>query len=302
MLSNASWIPLFGATANSTSLRQANSGESGFSNFGAAKNSLAVGAVLDSGELASFSSHGPTADGRLKPQVTGVGVNVNSARGQGSKEGYLQFSGTSMASPAVAGVSALLMDAVPAHRRQPALTRARLMASAIKPDVWLADPAAFPLDNSEGPGALQAQYGLGNVSARTSVLARNEADGWVGGSAISELNEDEYAYTDIVIPGNASRLDLVMTWDDPPTDTIGSAVLNDLDLWLDQDADCEEAACGERSSRSRRDNVEWIIVRNPTPGTYSGQGGFPERLWTEAPKVWIGLDDYTRRFHPRAQS
>ena len=60
---------------------QANASVHGFSNYGAAKNSLAVGAVLDSGELASFSSHGPTADGRLAPLVVGTGVGVFSASG-----------------------------------------------------------------------------------------------------------------------------------------------------------------------------------------------------------------------------
>ena len=39
----------------------------GFSNYAAAKNSLSVGAASDDGSLAGFSSHGPTADGRLAP-------------------------------------------------------------------------------------------------------------------------------------------------------------------------------------------------------------------------------------------
>ena len=72
----------------------------GFSNYGAAKNSLAVGAALDSGSLAVFSSHGPTADGRLAPQVVGTGVDLYSAAGDGNRSGYNRISGTSMASPA----------------------------------------------------------------------------------------------------------------------------------------------------------------------------------------------------------
>ncbi len=172
---------------------QSNQDIHGFSNYASAKNSLAVGAVLDSGSLAGFSSHGPTADGRLAPQVVGAGVDVHSPAGDGSREGYNSFDGTSMASPAVAGVAALLMDAVPAHRDRPALARARLMASAIRPDAWLEDAAAFPAHNSNGPGTLQAQYGLGKASARTSVLDRNAPDGWRSGSAVSELEDGEYA-------------------------------------------------------------------------------------------------------------
>ena len=263
---------------------QANSSINGFSNFATAKNSLAVGAALDSGEIASFSSHGPTADGRLAPQIVATGVRLTSARGGGGRSDYITFSGTSMSSPAVAGVAALLMDAVPAHREQPALARARLMASAIRPEVWLESPAQFPADNSDGPGALQAQYGLGKVSARTSVLNRDQADGWVSGSAIAELGDGEQAYQDIQVPENASRLDLVMTWDEPPVDTLDSAVLNDLDLWLDRGGDCGLGACGEHSSQSRKDNVEWLILRNPAPGTYRAKV-VATRSYVDAPRV-----------------
>ena len=227
---------------------QSNAGINCFSDFGTAKNSLAVGAALDSGDIAAFSSHGPTADGRLAPQIVATGVELYSAKGGGSRGEYVRFSGTSMSSPSVAGVAALLMDAVPGHREQPALTRARLMASAIKPDAWLEDTIAFPLTNTNGPGTLQAQYGLGKASARTS------------------------------------RLDLVMTWDEPPTDTIGSAVLNDLDLWLDRDGNCGPEACGEQVSASRVDNVEWIILRNPPSGVYRAKVA-ARRVYTSAPRA-----------------
>ena len=211
---------------------QSNEGISGFSNYGAAKNSLAVGAALDDGALAWFSSHGPTADGRLAPSVVGTGVRVFSAQGDGSRGGYRAINGTSMASPAVAGVAALLMDAVPAHKEQPALTRARLMASAVRPDPWLEEGAGFPPDNTSGPGSIQARFGMGKVSARASALDRDQADGWKSGSATAKLEDGEYAYHDIEVPAGASRLDIVMTWDEPPADAVASTVINDLDLWL----------------------------------------------------------------------
>ncbi len=265
---------------------QSNFGPTAFSDFGAAKNSLAVGAAKDDGGIARFSSHGPTADGRLAPNVVGTGVSVYSARGGGSRGGYRSLSGTSMSSPAVAGIAALLMDAVPAHKEHPALTRALLMASAIRPDPWLADEAAFPSDNTSGPGPLQALYGMGKVSARTAALSREGSEGWRSGSATTELEDGEYAYHDIEVPEGTSRLDVVMTWDEPPADAVASTVLNDLDLWLDRDGDCEVEACGEHSSRSRVDNAEWIIVRNPEAGTYRAKV-LAHRVYTAAPRAAV---------------
>ena len=263
---------------------QSNLDVHGFSNYASAKNSLAVGAAFDSGEIVPFSSHGPTADGRMAPQVVATGFNVSSARGDGSRGEYRSISGTSMASPTVAGIAALLMDASPDHQEEPALVRARLMASAARPDAWLEDSAVFPSNNTNGPGTVQAQYGMGNVSARTSILNRDDVDGWVSGSATAELEEGTYAYQDIVVPEDAARIDVVMTWDEPPTDAIADTVLNDLDLWLDKDGDCEEAACGEHVSASRIDNVEWIIVREPEPGTYRARVA-AHRVLTDAPRA-----------------
>ena len=263
---------------------QSNENIYGFSNYGTAKNSLSVSAIQDDGSLALFSSHGPTADGRLAPQIVATGVSVYSTNGDGARGSYRVENGTSMAAPSVAGVAALLMNRFREYREYPALIRAHLMASAIKPDVWLDGSSWFPADNSNGPGKLQAMYGLGKASARTSVLNRDRADGWISGAATSHMRNDEYAYRDIEVPENASRLDLVMTWDEPPTDTIGQTVLNDLDLWLDREGDCDSAACGERSSTSRKDNVEWIILRNPPPGTYRVKI-VPRRIYGTAPRA-----------------
>lgn len=265
---------------------QSNASRAGFSNYGAAKNALAVGATTDGGELASFSSHGPTADGRLAPNVVAVGVRVYSAAGGGARGGYRAINGTSMASPAVAGVAALLLDAVRVHRNRPALTRARLMASAVRPDAWLEEGGGFAPDNSAGPGPQQVRYGMGKVSARTAVLQRDRPDGWRSGSATTELTGGEYAYHDIEVPPGASRLDVVMTWDEPPADAVASTVVNDLDLWLDEGADCASHACGEHVSRSRIDNVEWLVVRDPAPGTYRVKV-VANRVYTAPPRAAV---------------
>ncbi len=90
---------------------------------------LAVGAVTSSGAIASFSSPGPTADGRIKPDVCALGVNnrlaANLADGTDT---YDRGSGTSFATPLIGGVAALLLEAHPGWT--PREVRAALLASA----------------------------------------------------------------------------------------------------------------------------------------------------------------------------
>lgn len=80
----------------------------------AAANALTVCSLADPGEkgffVSSFSSRGPTADGRTKPDICGPGHNVTSVQAN-SGTGYVTFSGTSMATPFVSGVAALMLDA-----------------------------------------------------------------------------------------------------------------------------------------------------------------------------------------------
>jgi len=259
-----------------------NAGVHGFSNYGAAKNSLPVGAAWDSGELAGFSSHGPTADGRLLPLVVGTGVEVHSAHGAGTAGGYWSSQGTSMSSPAVAGIAALAMDAQPDLVGNAALARAHLMASAVKPDAWLDAEDAFPSDNTNGPGALHARYGLGKVSGTTSVFDRSGDDGWEsGGWHGIVLDAGETSEHVIDVPPDASRLDVVLTWDEPPADVIANTVLNDLDLWLEHPFPRLDADLG---SRSRRDNVEWIIVDSPQAGRWRSRV-VAERVYGDKPRA-----------------
>lgn len=246
----------------------ANSNQHGYSDYAAAKNSLPVGVSYDMGDIHGMSSQGPTIDNRMTPLVTGTGASVWSASGRGSFDNYSNFSGTSMASPSVAGLATLLMDASPEHREQPALVRARLMASAVRPDGWIESESQFPKNNTNGPGEIQSYYGMGMVSATATILNNDSEHGWISSGAAVEMENDEYAYQDIEVPEGASRLDVVMTWDEPPTDSISNNVLNDLDLWVDLDADCGNGPCGEHSSLSRIDNVEWVIIEDPEPGTY----------------------------------
>ena len=75
-------------------------------------NVISAGAVYDSGDLIGFSSRGPTFDGRTKPDVVAMGANVISAMPL-TLNGYRGVSGTSLSSPLIAGVAALILQAHP---------------------------------------------------------------------------------------------------------------------------------------------------------------------------------------------
>ncbi len=86
---------------------------------GCAKTVITVGATTKSDQVASFSSRGPTSDGRIKPDVCFPGANIVACRASGTSMGtpidawYTSASGTSMATPHATGACALLLQAKP---------------------------------------------------------------------------------------------------------------------------------------------------------------------------------------------
>ncbi len=117
-----------------------------------------VGAVDNSESIAYFSSRGPsTLTGHRKPNLAGPGVSVRSSVPFG---GYTNLMGTSMASPHVAGVAALLWSAAPYLRGMIAETE------------WLLENTAKPITTTaqscggvDGSNVPNNTFGSGLVDA-----------------------------------------------------------------------------------------------------------------------------------------
>ncbi|MEV0801450.1 S8 family serine peptidase [Kribbella sp. NPDC050281] len=131
--------------------------EDSVSSLGAASEALTVGAVDRDDKLASFSSRGPRlGDGALKPEVTAPGVEIAAARAAGTEQGhvlgqyYTRLSGTSMATPHVAGAAAILAQRHPDWSGQQ--LKAVLAATAVPSKD--ATPAQQGLGRIDIPNAL----------------------------------------------------------------------------------------------------------------------------------------------------
>jgi subtilase family serine protease len=178
---------------------------------GAAKDVITVGATEDSKDLAVYSSKGPTHEGQIKPNVAAIGSAVMSVEAN-SGNGYASYSGTSMATPMVAGMAALLLQANP--DLQPLMIRTILEStSEFK---WLSHPVrpnndygwGFVLMDAALEEAIQYDASLSiNISADTSVIyyKGNETDGGNDTASRFYVHENENLYFDV--EGNASHIE-----------------------------------------------------------------------------------------------
>jgi len=126
---------------------------------------LAVGAVDRSRLLASFSSRGPTYDGRTKPEVCAMGVDTYGAATDDDSH-YLYADGTSLAAPLVAGAACLMLqgrpDLTPAEVRQALQATADRSSQADNDWGWgiidVGKALLWPLDFAVSPRAGQVPF------------------------------------------------------------------------------------------------------------------------------------------------
>ena len=116
-------------------------------------NAYAIGAVNGQDVIASFSSRGPSIWGEMKPQVVAPGVGIRSSIAGSAYEGG--WRGTSMATPHVAGLAALLWDATDHTMSIHAMEQLICMTAV--------DLGATGPDNLYGCGRIDAYQAVGTV-------------------------------------------------------------------------------------------------------------------------------------------
>jgi subtilisin family serine protease len=232
---------------------------------GTAKNVISVGGINGNDDsMTTFSSFGPCDDGRLKPDIVAPGCEQGGGQGVTSTfpgGGYATLCGTSMATPTVAGVTALLLERIrrdfPGRRLLPETVKALLAATA----------------RDLGPVGPDFQFGHGCVDALAAVRLGARQGFWEGA-----LSDQETATLSLWLPTGSPSLRVALAWSDPPaTPGASRALVNDLDLELVSPSGAlvlplvPDPALPQRPAERRRDgwnNLEEALVEAPEAGSW----------------------------------
>jgi len=258
--------------------RSKNDGYDIISTTGTAKNILTVGAaesmytIPEKGSdvaLASFSSWGPTDDGRIKPDIVGIGTDLLSTS-NASTTSYAYLSGTSMASPQVSGSIFLLQQL---YNR---LNKNTFMRSATLKGLVL--HSALDLE-AAGPD-YKTGWGLLDMEKAANVITNASSSNLISEGTLANAALDKRSF----VASGKGDLVATLSWTDPEstvfpitTENLNNRkpkLVNDLDIKitdgtgkflpfiLDPAAPEKIAETGDNI----RDNIEKIIIKGAVPG------------------------------------
>jgi len=248
-----------------------------------AKNGLTVGAAEDipggytatqDVVLASFSSLGPTDDGRLKPDLVANGVGLITAHSQ-DDSAYVQISGTSFSAPSLAGSLNLIRQLYGNLYG----TNYPLWASTLK---GVAIHTADESGDTLGPD-YRFGWGLLNTEVACTLVTNDYKSGSKAHIKEIILQDGDYIEFPIVV-SNSTSLRITICWTDPAgsvpplsVDSTNLMLVNDLDLrvvdptgttnypWtLNPNSPSAAATTGDNF----RDNVEQVLLISPSNGVY----------------------------------
>jgi hypothetical protein len=228
--------------------------------YGVAKNILTVGAVegIASGstkssdiKMSSFSSWGPTDDGRIKPDLVADGVDVLSCSNS-SSTGYETMSGTSMATPNVTGSLYLLQELYSKNNGGAFMKASTLKALAIH--------TASEAGINDGP---DYQFGWGLLNAEKAANIINSGNTGTNSIIESTLNNSA-TYSLNVVASGKGKLIATIAWTDPVGAVTTTNLLNNPSLKLIHDLDI-------RIIKGSTTYMPWVLdPANPSAAAIKG--------------------------------
>lgn len=250
------------------------------SDAGTAKNIMTVGAVEkvlsytgpSSVVMSSFSSWGPTDDGRIKPDIVADGVSVFSTIASATHNAYGRLSGTSMATPNVTGTLTLIQELYNN------IHATFLKSSTLK---GLAIHNAKEAGFSPGP---DYSYGWGLLDAEAmakTILAEDNQNTFIDERTLMQGQ----TYEVVLSPKPNTKMTITLSWTDPDGTPVGASLdptkimlVNDLDIQLVDDGggiqypwilDPQNVTQPATKGDNIRDNVEKIEFSDPEPRDYT---------------------------------
>lgn len=241
-----------------------------------AKNIMTVGAVNDlpngytsasSVSITSFSSAGPSDDGRIKPDICANGASLYSSDVDSNTD-YGFKSGTSMSAPSITGSLGLLQQ----HYKN--IHGEFMLSSTLKA---LAIHTAHEAGDTPGPDYMHG-HGLANMIAAANIISNSATEESI---YVDELGSSDFIEYTFEAKGT-SPIKATLVWTDvegivPPNslDPETKMLRNDLDItvihnntnyypWsLDKD---NPTAAATNDSKNDTDNVEVVLIDNPVEG------------------------------------
>ncbi len=231
-------------------------------------------------ELAAFSSRGPMADGRIKPDLVAPGTNILSTKSSQTTETgwgpynafYTYMGGTSMASPLSAGAAAVVREFLISSKGianpSAALVKGALINSAVDISGYgnPSQEAGQPIPN------MHEGWGRIDVAAATAPTGRGFTDNTTGlstaGTAVSTYN---------ILAGTPLKVSLVWT-DQDAAPLAGTTLVNNLDLTVTAPGGATTYkgnvfsggwTTGNSGTADVVNNVENVYIQSPAAGTWT---------------------------------